>query len=163
MRKLFTLKNIFIFTILLGGIFITNCTSDQNINGYTDSENQSISGVDISKFASLELNQVDYEIEVKISPNVLNLANYGEVVTIHTDIPYSIVVGSTVSLNGLVIQSWKADSRGFFVAKFNIDEVKALPELEIENYNTLTLEGSTVDDTFSGSADILVINKTGRQ
>lgn len=98
-------------------------------------------------------------IEIQVSPNVLNLQNNGEVVTIHTDIPYSQVSASTVRLNGLEIESWKADNQGFFVAKFNMDEVKELEDLEIGGYNTLSLEGQKVsDDTFIGSDEILVIN-----
>ena len=96
-------------------------------------------------------------IEIQVSPNILNLQSNGVVVTIHTDIPYSNVIGSTVSLNGVEIDSWKADSQGFFVAKFNMDEVKDL-DLVIGGYNTLTLEGSLSNGSFSGSEDILVIN-----
>lgn len=98
-------------------------------------------------------------VEIQISPNVLNLQNNGIVVTIHTDIPFSQVSASKVSLNGLEIESWKADNQGFFVAKFNMDEVKELENLEIDDYNTLTLEGYKVSgDTFIGSSEILVIN-----
>lgn len=97
-------------------------------------------------------------IEIQVSPNVLNLQNNGVVVTIHTDIPYAAVNGSSVSLNGLEIESWKSDNQGFFVAKFNMDEVKDLDNLEIGEYNTLTLSGETGNDTFTGTDEILVIN-----
>ena len=97
-------------------------------------------------------------IEIQVSPNVLNLQNNGVVVTIHTDIPYSAVIGSSVSLNGLEIESWKSDNQGFFVAKFDMDEVKDLDDLEIGGYNTLSLTGETGNGTFTGSEDILVIN-----
>ena len=97
-------------------------------------------------------------IEIQVSPNVLNLQNNGVIVTIHTDIPYSSVIGSSVSLNGLEIESWKSDNQGFFVAKFDMDEVKDLEGLEIGGYNTLTLVGETGSDTFTGSDEILVNN-----
>ena len=97
-------------------------------------------------------------IEIQVSPNVLNLQNNGVVVTIHTDIPYSSVIGSSVSLNGLEIESWKSDNQGYFVAKFNMDEVKDLQGIEIGGYNTLTLSGETGIGTFTGSDEILVIN-----
>jgi hypothetical protein len=97
-------------------------------------------------------------IEIQVSPNVLNLQNHGTVVTIHTDIPYSAVVGSSVNLNGLEIESWKSDNQGFFVAKFDMDEVKDLDDLVIGGYNTLTLTGETGNGTFTGTKDILVIN-----
>jgi len=82
------------------------------------------------------------------------------VVTIHTDFAYLQADASTVFLNGVEIQSWKADIQGNFVAKFNMDDIKDLPELENDKYNTLTLKGQTKDGgSFTGSEDVLVINK----
>ena len=98
-------------------------------------------------------------IEIQVSPNILNLQSNGVVVTIHTDIPFSDVDAQTVILSGVVIQSWKADNGGFFVAKFNMDDVKDIESLEIGEYNTLTLDGLKVSgDEFTGSEDVLVIN-----
>lgn len=97
-------------------------------------------------------------IDIQVSPNVLNLQNQGQVVTIHTDIPYSQVLGSSVSLNGVVINSWKSDNQGFFVAKFLMSAIKNLP-LNIGGYNTMTLNGNIVGGgSFTGSEEILVIN-----
>jgi len=97
-------------------------------------------------------------IDIQVSPNVLNLQNQGQVVTIHTNIPYSQVVGSTVFLNDVYIKSWKSDNQGFFVAKFLMSTIKNLP-LNIGEYNTLTLIGlKTNGEPFYGSEDILVIN-----
>ncbi len=99
-------------------------------------------------------------ITIQVSPHILNLQSNGVVVTIHTDIAYSSVDGQTVTLNGVVIQSWKSDDRGNFVAKFNMDDIKGLPGLIIGGYNTLTLEGEQFNgDTFTGSEDVKVINK----
>ncbi|PLW99509.1 MAG: hypothetical protein C0591_02665, partial [Marinilabiliales bacterium] len=56
------------------------------------------------------------------------------------------------------IESWKSDNQGYFVAKFNMDEVKDLEGIEIGGYNTLTLSGETGIGTFTGSDEILVIN-----
>ena len=98
------------------------------------------------------------DIDIQVSPNILNLQSNGVVVTIHTDVAYSLVDASTVTLNAVEIQSWKADDQGNFVAKFNMDDIKDL-DLDIGEYNTLTLEGITTDDeTFSGSEEVLVIN-----
>lgn len=97
-------------------------------------------------------------IEIQVSPGVLNLQNNGEVVTVHTEIAYSLVVAETVSMNGIEINSWKADDRGNFVAKFVMQEIVGLP-LEIDDYNDLTLEGTKTDGTtFTGTDQILVIN-----
>ncbi len=99
----------------------------------------------------------DITIEIQVSPNVLNLNNQGEVVTIHTTIDYGLVVGSSVTLNGLEISHWKADDRGDFVAKFRMSAVKALP-LNIGGYNELVLTGQTIyGETFSGSDEIKVV------
>lgn len=97
-------------------------------------------------------------IQIQVSPNVLNLQNKGTVVTIHTDVDYGLVVASEVYLNGIKIQSWKADDRGDFVAKFNMAAVKGLP-LVIGAYNELKLEGTLVSgEAFTGTQQILVVN-----
>lgn len=97
-------------------------------------------------------------IEIQVSPNVLNLQNSGEVVTIHTDIAYSAVAASTVTLNGVTVLSTKLDNQGNFVAKFDIEDIKNLP-LNVGEYNTLTLEGMTTDNQpFTGSKSIMVVN-----
>jgi hypothetical protein len=83
-------------------------------------------------------------------------------VTVHTSLPYSQVAGVSVTLNELPISWWKADNRGYFVAKFNIDDVKGLP-LNVDEYNTLTLTGVKTDgEQFTGSAEILVIDRSGK-
>ena len=97
------------------------------------------------------------EIEIDVAPNVLNIASSGTVVTVHTDIAYSAVVGATVSLNDVEIAWWKSDSRGQFVAKFNMEDVEDI--VDVGEMNTLTLTGKTVGDlTFSGSQEISVID-----
>jgi len=100
----------------------------------------------------------EIQITIDVAPNVLNLQNQAEVVTIHTDISYSLVVGSTVYLNDIPINSWKSDDRGNFVAKFLMSEVKDLP-LNVGEYNELKLVGETVGGvTFWGTQDILILN-----
>lgn len=96
-------------------------------------------------------------IEIDVSPNVLNIGSSGEVVTVHTDIPYGLVTGASVELNGIEIDWWKSDNRGYFVAKFVMEDVKA-SDLCIGEYNTLTVSGTSVDGDFSGSQEIKVIN-----
>jgi hypothetical protein len=100
-----------------------------------------------------------FDIEIDVSPNVLNIQSKSIVVTVHTDVAYSTVVGSSVFLNGVLINSWKADDRGNFVAKFVSDEIKTLGGLVIGGYNTLTLTGyDTVGDAFIGTQEIMVID-----
>lgn len=103
-----------------------------------------------------------FDITIQVSPSTLNLQNQGEVVTIHTNIAFSSVVGGTVSLNGVEISWWKADNQGNFVAKFVMTEVKALADtgdLTVPGENELTLVGTTTDGaTFTGTQTITVIN-----
>ena len=102
----------------------------------------------------------DIDVQIKISPHVLNLGRPGDCLTVHTDIRYSVVAGETVSLNGVAIQSWKADDRGNFVAKFNMADIVGLP-LEIGAYNRFELAGETKSgESFCGADEILVINPT---
>ena len=101
----------------------------------------------------------EIQIQIDVAPNVLNIQSQGEIVTVHTDIAYSAVVGATVFLNGVPIQWWKADARGNFVAKFVMDEIKTLDGLKIDGYNTLLLIGYTTDgDPFIGEQEIKVID-----
>lgn len=98
-------------------------------------------------------------IEIQVAPNVLNLKNNGQVVTVHTDLAFGAVAATTVTLNGIEIDHWKADNQGNFVAKFLIEEIKNLP-LNIGQLNKLTLVGSKSNgETFTGSYDVMVINK----
>ncbi len=99
------------------------------------------------------------DIAIEVAPNVLNIQSSGKVVTVHTDISYGSVNVYTVTLNGLPISSWKADDRGNFVAKFQMDEVKTLDGLALDDYNILTLYGVTwSEDAFYGKDEILVLN-----
>jgi len=100
-----------------------------------------------------------FDIEIDVSPNVLNIQSESTVVTVHTDIAYSIVVGASVFLNGVAIDWWKSDDRGNFVAKFVSDEIKTLDGLKIGDYNTLTLNGFTTGgEAFIGAQDVMVID-----
>ncbi len=96
-------------------------------------------------------------VDIQVSPNVLNLNQNGQVVTVHTDLPYNSVSASSVTLNGITISHWKSDDQGNFVAKFLISDIKNLP-LKIGDYNTLTLKGFTEDgEMFIGSDLVKVI------
>ena len=103
-----------------------------------------------------------FDIQIDVAPNVLNIQSESVVVTVHTDIAYSAVAGSSVFLNGVAINHWKSDARGNFVAKFLSDEIKTLDGLIIGDYNTLVLTGYTTDDdvseAFKGEQDIMVID-----
>lgn len=100
-----------------------------------------------------------FDIQIDVAPNVLNIQSESVVVTVHTDIAYRVVVGSSVFLNGVEINYWKSDARGNFVAKFLSDEIKTLDGLIIDDYNTLVLTGYTTDkEAFMGEQDIKVVD-----
>jgi hypothetical protein len=103
-----------------------------------------------------------FEILIDVAPNTLNIQSEGQVVTVHTSIAYGSVDHDNVFLNGILINSWKADSRGYFVAKFLMSEVKALADtgdLDVPGDNELTLVGYTTDGAeFTGSHVITVID-----
>ena len=97
-------------------------------------------------------------IEIQVSPNVLNIGSKGEIVTVHTDLPYSIVDGASVFLNGVPISWWKSDDRGYFVAKFDIDKVKYEAGLVI-GMNPVAFTGFLTDGgQFTGSQDLKVVD-----
>ena len=103
-----------------------------------------------------------FEIGIEVAPNTLNIQSEGQVVTVHTTIKYFEVDHDNVFLNGIEISSWKADNRGYFVAKFLMSKVKALAdtgELTVPGENTLTLVGYTTDEAeFTGTQTITVID-----
>ena len=108
------------------------------------------------------LAQEEYGITIEVAPRTLNIDSDGQVVTVHTDIAYWYVEVSTVYLNGVSINSWKADNRGNFVAKFLMEEIKTLDGLIIGDYNTLMLVGVDGDGVpFVGSQEIMVIEVSG--
>ena len=97
-----------------------------------------------------------FEISIDIAPNVLNLRSQGELVTVHTDIAYGEVYASTLYLNDVQISGWKADDRGYFVAKFLMDEIKDQVDV---GYYIFTLTGWTIrGEFFSGTQVIKVVD-----
>jgi hypothetical protein len=104
------------------------------------------------------------EIAIQVSPNVLNIQSEGDVVTVHTDIAYGAVVAASVTLNEVPINWSKSDNQGNFVAKFLMEEVKALavgddPVLAVGDWNDLTLLGQTAGGcVFAGTDQVLVID-----
>jgi hypothetical protein len=99
------------------------------------------------------------EITIEIAPATLNLQSNGKVVTVHTDVAFSDIDVASVYLAGVAIDSWKVDDRGYFVAKFLIDDVKTLDGLIINDYNTLKFVALTIfDEEVWGAADVMVID-----
>lgn len=106
----------------------------------------------------LALNAYGFEISIDVAPNVLNVRSQAQVVTVHTDVSYWAVDAHTVYLNDVAINSWKSDDRGYFVAKFLMEEIEGLPGLVYGEYNEFMLEGTTNSgESFWGMDEILVV------
>ncbi|MBU4260960.1 MAG: hypothetical protein KKC76_03635 [Proteobacteria bacterium] len=104
-----------------------------------------------------------FDIEIDVSPNVLNIESPVEELTVHTNIAFAEVNCSTVELDvaGLikVPQLYcKSDNRGYLVEKFAAAPVKNQENLNIGAENTFTMSGITVDgEEFSGTQEIKII------
>ena len=61
---------------------------------------------------------------IKVSPNTLKLASKVDVLTVHSDIPFTLVDTDTIVLNGMTPILVKADDLGALVTKFDISELK---------------------------------------
>lgn len=98
-------------------------------------------------------------IGVAVSPQMLLLgSSQGGFVVVHTDgLPYSAVVGSSVTLNGIKAKSVGADICGDLVAHFDEDAIKAIVA---PGSAVMILAGLKVDGTaFAGSDTVKVIQK----
>lgn len=96
------------------------------------------------------------DVCVTVSPSTIVLGlDKGSEVTVHTDIPLSVVDRSSVALSGVTPYTTFADSCGNLVAKFRQEEIESIvapPQA------TLTLTGMTEDgESFSGSDTVRVI------
>lgn len=100
------------------------------------------------------------ETTIRIAPNTLNLRSAGTVVTVHTEVAYSLVDVYSVYLGGVAINSWKADDRGNFVAKFIMDEIKAIDGLVLNDFNTFQFVGMTTDgEPIWGETEIMIVDR----
>jgi hypothetical protein len=97
-------------------------------------------------------------ITIQVSPSTLLLkASQGGRVTVHADIPFSVVVKDSVKSNGVPAVSVFPDDCGNLVGKFN--EVLIKKDLAPPSAD-LTLTGMTKDgDPFIGIDNVQVINR----
>ena len=103
--------------------------------------------------AAVVLAAMNMDVEVQIAPHTLLLSSEqsGEV-AVHTDIPYSLVDGSTVTLAGFGAVRTKADDCGNFVGFFDEAEIKsvvAVPAYELE-FAGITVDGVPFAGTGTG-------------
>ena len=99
----------------------------------------------------------DNNIDMVVSPSVLNIESNDGSISIHTDIGYVSEADTTLEVNGTEIENiyTKTDSRGNLVVKCSIDTVKAIVISEDEATFTLTCNYN--DGVYSGTDTITVI------
>ena len=96
----------------------------------------------------------DMDISIIVQPKVLVIGSDSEWLTIHTDISLSAVDTGSLMVNGLAVSWTKADAKGNLVAKFDVNEVKAMVA---PGDVTFELTGLTNDGTsFSGTDTVCV-------
>jgi hypothetical protein len=109
---------------------------------------------------SVEVEEQVQIVDISIAPCNLVIGEQGEWVTVHADIPYSLVDTNSLEMAGLQPVSVFADARGDLVAKFDqllIQAIVSPPDAEF------TLTGNTkMGQAFEGTATIQV-QETGKQ
>lgn len=115
--------------------------------------------------AGVALAQEAVVVAIQVSPSTINLAHQGQCVTVHADIPYRGVLTASLTLNGVEVWYTKSDARGNLVAKFHVDEVKAIiaePSAELTLSGEVeTPEGGVVP--FSGTDTVRVVDNGGKR
>ncbi len=105
----------------------------------------------------------DTGVNIQVSPNVINLKAPVPSVTVHADIPFSLVAGG-VTLNGVSASSIFADDCGNLVAKFPAEDIEAgIDDDDIGTNVEMTLVGNLKDGgTFVGTDFVKVISVKGK-
>ncbi len=101
-----------------------------------------------------------YDDPVIVSPSTISMDSKGVWVTVHAAVPFSLVNDATVTLNDIPVEATFADDRGDLVAKFYLNNVRALVE---SGTKSLTLTLVAVDSSgtvvFSGSDIVRVVDR----
>ena len=93
----------------------------------------------------------DDDPAMMVSPHVIVLAKVSAI-TVHTNIPASTVVGSSIMLDDVAYTGLGVDSLGHIVAKFSVADLDLVP-----GDATLTLTGEYKDGSeFSATDDVRV-------
>jgi|GEM_PF-1837836 len=113
-------------------------------------------------FPTVILAQED-TINVMVSPNTLALNSSGGSVSLHADINYNLVEGTSLTVDGeeLTILFTFADDRGDLVVKCSIDELKGMVSAGTEELLfVLTVE--TENGDLTGNDTIRVASPNGK-
>lgn len=93
---------------------------------------------------------------ITISPNTLVLSSNVTLVTVHSNIPYSLVNTVTLTLNDIPAKFSKADDCGDLVVKFSKADIQEIVEPGIA---TLTLSGEFKDGSAFQASDTITIKE----
>lgn len=97
------------------------------------------------------------EINIIVQPKTIVFDSESTWLTVHTDIALSAVDTSSIAINDLAVSWTKADAKGNLVAKFDINEIKAIvsaPEA------TFTLTGLRNDGVAFTGTDTVPVKDT---
>jgi len=95
-------------------------------------------------------------VQIVVSPHTLVLSAPAAWVSVHTNVPFGAVDRDTLELNGVPVAWTKADARGNLVAKFDVDDIKAIVE---PGEVTLTLTGEMVDGQLIDASDTITVKE----
>ena len=94
------------------------------------------------------------ETAIAVSPAAISMGSQGTVVSVHTNIPYGAVDKASLTLNDVEIAWTKSDTLGYLVAKFNLDDVKAIVSAPSSE---LTLTGVLLNGTPFAASDTVAV------
>ena len=87
----------------------------------------------------------DGDFNIMISPGTLILSSPCDLITVHSNIPYGVVIETSVAVNGVDVSFTKSDSCGDLVAKIGVEDLAEF--LQPNQVITLTLSGMLIDET----------------
>jgi len=93
---------------------------------------------------------------ITISPSTLVLSADSRCVSVHSNIPFDLVDCDTLELSGITPYLAKKDSCGDLVAKFDVEEVKAIVE---PGPATLMLTGYLLEGTPFAASDTIMVKE----
>lgn len=97
-------------------------------------------------------------IQIQVSPNTINLASKGGVVSIHAVISYNSVTGVELAVDGRNVSEFTtfADDRGELVVRCDLETIKSMVS---EGTATFDLVMYTATGTHTGTDTIRIINR----
>ncbi|AQQ71669.1 hypothetical protein SMSP2_02046 [Limihaloglobus sulfuriphilus] len=93
---------------------------------------------------------------ITVSPKTLVLSSPDTIVTVHSNIPYGLVVCESLTLDDIAATYTKADACGDLVVKFERADVKGVVE---PGQAVLTLSGELADGSLFKVSDTITVKE----